>query len=89
VVPPNLITLMPCIVLTFLQVRTYEIRDHQDAALLLSASTESDLQGWPYKLRGTLEVPCECLKNNWHFKLVDKRIKLKLMNVPEGLCSDV
>ena len=42
-----------------LEVRSYEVNDQQDSVLLLAASTEADLEGWPFVLRGKLRPPGE------------------------------
>ena len=41
------------------QVRSYEVNDLHDSTLLLAATTEADLEGWPYELRGRLALPGE------------------------------
>ena len=40
-----------------LEARTYEIQDDHDSSLLLAASTDQDLLGWPYEKRGKLTQP--------------------------------
>lgn len=37
--------------------RTYEVQDQQDSALLLSATTDEDLTDWPWQLQGFLHPP--------------------------------
>lgn len=40
-----------------IEARTYEVHDENDASLLLAASTDQDLLGWPFELRGKLTPP--------------------------------
>jgi hypothetical protein len=42
-----------------LEARSYEVNDQHDSVLLLAASTEADLEGWPFVLRGKLRPPGE------------------------------